>query len=143
MKFNVVNTPTGLVPETDADYEVKRKLKLGMTYEVSIKQVRNPEFNRKFHAMIRMAWENLPDEFQAKFGNVDNFRYMTEIKAGFFDVVYDPTSGAVLYRQKSTAFHKMSETEFEQVYNGVLNVIMRDYLPHISREDFNEQIKWF
>ena len=143
MKIRLVNTPTGFVPETDEDAELKRKMKIGKVFEATFREVRNPEFNRKFHAMIRVAWEYLPETFQDKFGNIDNFRYMTEIKAGFCEMVYDPTSGAVLYRQKSTAFHKMSETEFEKVYNGVLNVIMRDYLPHISREDFNEQIKWF
>lgn len=143
MKIRVVNTPTGFVPETDADAELKRKLKIGKTFEVVIKEIRNPEFNRKFHAMIRIAWEYLPEAYQEKFGNIDNFRYMTEIKAGFCDVVYDPTNGAVVYRPKSTAFDKMNETDFEKVYNGVLNIILRDYLPNINNDDFIEQIKWF
>ena len=143
MKIRVVNTPTGFVPETDADAELKRKLKIGKTFEVVIKEIRNPEFNRKFHAMIRIAWEYLPEAYQKKFGNIDNFRYMTEIKAGFCDIVYDPTNGAVVYRPKSTAFDKMNETDFEKVYNGVLNIILRDYLPNINNDDFIEQIKWF
>lgn len=143
MKFNVVNTLAGLVPETDADLELKKKLKLGNTYEVSIKEVRNPEFNRKFQAMVTLAWDNLPDHMQQLFGNRENFRYLTEVKAGFCEVIYDPVGNFVTYKAKSTAFDKMTETEFEQVYNGVLNVITRDYLPHINKEAFNEQIKWF
>ena len=143
MKLRVINTPTGFIPETDDDSEVKRKLKLGKTFEIVIKEIRNPLFNRKFHAMIRVAWEYLPEVYQEKFGNIDNFRYMTEIKAGFCEMIYDPTSGAAMYRPKSTAFDKMNEQEFEQVYNGVLNVILRDYLPHISSEEFIENIKWF
>lgn len=143
MKIRIVNTPTGFVPETDADAELKRKLKIGKTFEVVIKEIRNPEFNRKFHAMIRVAWEYLPEAYQDKFGNIDNFRYMTEIKAGFCDVVYDPTSGRVIYRPKSTAFDKMTEADFEKVYNGVLNVILRDYLPNINNNEFIEQIKYF
>jgi len=143
MKIRLVNTPTGFQPETDDDAELKRKLKLGKTYEAVFKEVRNPLFNRKFHAMIRVAWEYLPEAYQDKFGNIDNFRYMTEIKAGFCDVVYDPTSGRVIYRPKSTAFDKMTEADFEKVYNGVLNVILRDYLPNINNDEFIEQIKYF
>ena len=143
MKIRLVNTPTGFQPETDDDAELKRKLKLGKTYEAVFKEVRNPLFNRKFHAMIRVAWEYLPEAYQDKFGNIDNFRYMTEIKAGFCDVVYDPTSGRDIYRPKSTAFDKMTEADFEKVYNGVLNVILRDYLPNINNNEFIEQIKYF
>lgn len=143
MKIRLVNTPTGFRPETDDDAELKRKLKLGKTYEVVIKEIRNPEFNRKFHAMVRVAWEYLPEAYQEKFGNIDNFRYMTEIKAGFCDMVYDPSSCVALYRPKSTSFDKMTEAEFEKVYNGVLNVILRDYLPNINNKEFVEQIKYF
>lgn len=143
MKLRVINTPTGFVPETDDDFEVKRKLKIGNTYELTIREIRNPLFNRKFHAMIRIAWEYLPEAYLEKFGNIDNFRYMIEIKAGFCDMVYDPTSGRVIYRPKSTAFDKMNETDFEKVYNGVLNVILRDYLPNINNNEFIEQIKYF
>lgn len=143
MKLRVINTPTGFVPETDDDFEVKRKLKIGNTYELTIKEVRNPLFNRKFHAMIRVAWDYLPEDMQNKFGNIDNFRYMTEIKAGFCEMVFDPVSGFVTYRPMSTAFDKMTESQFEKVYNGVLDVILRDYLPHINSDSFTEQIKWF
>lgn len=143
MKLRVINTPTGFVPETDDDFEVKRKLKVGNTYELTIKEVRNPLFNRKFHAMIRVAWDYLPEDMQNKFGNIDNFRYMTEIKAGFCEMVFDPVSGFVIYRPMSTAFDKMTESQFEKVYNGVLDVILRDYLPHINSDSFTEQIKWF
>ena len=143
MKIRLVCTPTGFQPESDEDYEIKRKMKIGKVYEAVIKEIRNPLFNRKFHAMIRVAWDYLPEAFQDKFGNIDNFRYMMEIKAGFCEMVYDPTSGVVLYRPKSTAFDKMPEAEFEKVYNGVLNVILRDYLPNINNNEFIEQIKWF
>ena len=143
MKLRVINTPTGFVPETDDDFEVKRKLKIGNTYELTIKEVRNPLFNRKFHAMIRIAWEYLSEEMQNKFGNSDHFRYVLEIKAGFCEMVFDPVSGLVSYLPMSTAFDKMTESQFESVYNGVLNVILHDYLPHINSDTFVEQIKWF
>lgn len=143
MKFKVVNTTTGLVPETDEDFEIKRKLKTGATYEVSIKELRNPQFNRKFQAMITLAWEYLPEAYQDKFGSREHFRYMTEIKAGFCDMVYDPVSNLVTYRPQSTAFDKMSEQEFEQLYNGVLGVIVRDYVPVAVSSEMIEKLKWF
>ena len=143
MKLRVVNTPTGFVPETDDDFEVKRKLKIGKTYEAVFKEVRNPLFNRKFHAMVRVAWEYLPEAYQDKFGNIDNFRYMTEIKAGFCDVVYDPTSGRVIYRPKSTAFDKMTEADFSDFYERAQDVIFNYFIPEVNRDDFEKQLRFF
>jgi hypothetical protein len=144
MKLRVVNTPTGFVPETDDDAEIKRKLKRGATYEVTIKEVRNPLFNRKFFAMLNIAWDFLPEWEQAKYGNnQDMFRYAVEVKAGFCEMVYVPKSDNIVLRAKSIAFDKMSEQEFEKVYNGVREILIRDFIGTEHEVAFMEQIKWF
>ena len=52
MKFQALNTATGLKPLYDEDYEEKRKLKLGTIYNVEVKEVRNYQFLKKYHALI-------------------------------------------------------------------------------------------
>lgn len=144
MKLRVVNTPTGFVCETDEDYEAKRKLKIGSTYEVTIKEMRNPLFNRKFFAMLRTAWEFLPEWEQAKYGdNQEMFRYAVEVKAGFCEMVYVPGSQNIVLRAKSIAFDKMTQADFEKVYNGVRDILIRDFVGAENENDFMEQIKWF
>ena len=144
MKLRVVNTPTGFVPETDEDAEVKRKLKRGATYEVNIKQVRNPMFNRKFHAMIRVGWEYLTEQQQEGFKhNIDYFRYHLEIESGFCDMVYDCVAQKVTYIPKSTAFDAMDEQTFERVYNGVRDLLIRRFVGAANEANFINEIKWF
>ena len=77
MKLNLVNTPRGfLVPESDADYDGKARLRIGETYTAEIKLVRNPEFHRLYFQMLRTAWEFLPEAVRSeKFhGNQEAFR---------------------------------------------------------------------
>ena len=144
MKLRVVNTPTGFVCETDEDYEAKRKLKIGSTYEVTIKEMRNPLFNRKFFAMLRVAWDFLPEWEREKYGNnPDMFRYAVEVKAGFCEMVYVPKSDNIVIKAKSIAFDKMNETDFEKVYNGVRDILIRDFVGSEHEDAFTEQIKWF
>ena len=61
MKLNVINTSRGLlIPETDEDYEKKGTLQIGKTYSVDVRLVRNPDFHRKYFAMLNCAWSLLP-----------------------------------------------------------------------------------
>lgn len=143
MKLRLVNTTSGFVCETDDDARKKRRLKLGSVYEVTIKESRNPRFHRKYMAMLSLAWEYLPELYQVKFGDRENFRYLSEIRAGFCDLIFDPVSNMATFKAKSIAFDKMSEDEFEKLYNAVLNVILRDYVPKDISGELIDKLKWF
>ena len=73
MKLMVINTPRGFVPYGDDDYEEKQKLKLGETYSVEIKVVRNLDFHRKYFALISYAWEFLTESETETFKTKENF----------------------------------------------------------------------
>lgn len=54
MRLLVVNTPRGLVPCGDDDYDEKKKLRLGETYSVEVRVARNVDFHRKYFALIAL-----------------------------------------------------------------------------------------
>lgn len=144
MKIRVVNTPAGFIPETDDDADKKRRLRTGATYEVTVKEVRNPLFNRKFHAMIRTAWEYLTELEQMDFhNNVDFFRYHLEIEAGFCVAVYDCKADKVNFIPKSTAFDKMTESEFSDLYESIRRILIARFVGQENEEIFNNEIKYF
>jgi hypothetical protein len=74
MRLRLLNTPQGLKPCYDEDYEEKRKLKLGEVYEAEIKLLRNPEFHRKFFALLNAGFSLLPERTQNGFRSVEGFR---------------------------------------------------------------------
>lgn len=131
MKLLCRNTISGLVPLYPADYDIKRKLKLGQDYECDITNPRNVGFHRKFFALLNIGHENtsldMPFETYRK--------YMT-VKAGFFKAYQTPKG--LFYDPDSISFASMSQDEFEDVYSRVLDKIIEDI--GATKEDIEKQL---
>lgn len=136
MKLLVVNTPRGLVPLDDDDYEGKKKLKLGQTYSVEVKVARNVDFHRKYFALIAYAWEFLNEQETATFRSKDNFRKYLEISAGHCDVIFHPRLQEFVEIPKSISFGKMDNTAFSELYERVKDVIFSIIGDRVTREEF-------
>ena len=136
MKLMVVNTPRGLVPLGDDDYDEKRKLRLGETYSVEIKVARNVDFHRKYFALIAYAWEFLNEQETARFKTKDNFRKYLEIAAGHCDVIFHPRLQEFVEIPKSISFGSMDNTAFSELYKGVKDAIFSIIGNRVSEEEF-------
>lgn len=136
MKLLVINTPRGLVPLDDDDYEEKKKLKLGQTYSVEVKVVRNVDFHRKYFALIAYAWEFLDERETEKFKDKDNFRKYLEIAAGHCEVIFHPRLQEFVEIPKSIAFAKMDNTAFSDLYGRVKDVIFSIIGDRVTQEEF-------
>ena len=71
-------------------------------------------------ALIRIGQENSKN-VEMPF---DAYRKYATIKAGYSDIYHTPKG--LFVDAKSIAFDKMSESEFREVYNNVLNFIIKD-----------------
>lgn len=136
MKFLVTNTPRGLVPFGDDDYEEKKKLKIGETYSVEIKVARNLDFHRKYFALISYAWEFLNEQETSVFKTKENFRKYVEISAGYCEVIYHPRLQEFVEIPKSVSFGKMDNSEFSNLYDKVKDVIFSIIGNRVSEEEF-------
>lgn len=136
MKFLVVNTPRGLVPLGDDDYEEKKKLKLGQTYSVEVKVARNVDFHRKYFALIAYAWEFLNEQEEERFKSKDNFRKYLEMAAGHCDVIFHPRLQEFVEIPKSISFGSMDNTAFSGLYERVKDVIFSIVGDRVTREEF-------
>lgn len=141
MKLLLKNTASGLIPLYDADYEEKRKLKIGEVYTVEIKKSRNYELHKKYFALINCAWQYQNEKRQNHFKNsVEQFRKSVEISAGHCDTVYSIKLKDWIDIPKSVSFAKMDEFEFRELYESVRNVLFSVFLMHISEQEFNQQL---
>ena len=143
MKLMVLNTPRGLVPIGDDDYEEKKKLKLGETYSVEIKLVRNVDFHRKYFALISYSWEFLTEQEQVSFRSKENFRKYLEISAGHCDIFYHPKLQDFVEVPKSIAFDKMDNAAFSDLYERVKDVIFAIIGERVSRSEFGRLLMDF
>ena len=144
MKLRVVNTATGLVPETDSDAELKRRMKIGATYEVTVKEVRNPKFLRLFFALLNCSWQYMTEQQQAFFkDNIEKFRETLLIATGYTETFYDIRRQAWLEKPRSIAFDKMSEADFSDFYERAKDVIFNYFIPEVNRDEFEKQLRFF
>ena len=139
----VINTPRGLVPVGDDDYEEKRKLKLGETYSVEIKVARNLDFHRKYFALISYAYEFLNEAETAKFKTKENFRKYLELLAGHCEVIYHPRFNEFVEIPKSIAFAKMDNAEFDDLYKRVKDAVFSLIGDRVSEEQFERLLLEF
>ena len=136
MKLRMVNTPRGLVPYGDDDYEEKKKLKVGETYSVDVKVIRNLDFHRKYFALISYAWEFLNERETATFKTKENFRKYLEISAGHCDVIFHPRLQEFVEIPKSISFSSMDNASFSELYIGVKDVIFSIIGSRTNEQEF-------
>jgi hypothetical protein len=131
MKLYVKNTLDGLIPLYPADQDERRKLKIGKEYEVEIKHPRNYQFHKKFFALLNMCFENYETEMP-----FDTFRRWLIMRAGFVNIY--TTDKGTFYDAQSIAFGSMDEQQFQEVYNKVLDVVIK--LLGITEEDVMDNL---
>lgn len=132
----VVNTPRGLVPFGDDDYDQKRKLKLGEAYSVEVRVARNVDFHRKYFALISYSWEFLNEKEIERFKSKENFRKYLEIAAGHCEVIYHPRLQEFVEIPKSISFGSMDNAGFSDLYERVKNVIFSIIGGRVSETEF-------
>jgi len=136
MIINCRNTLSGLTPLYDSDFNEKRKLKLNSDYKVEIKLIRNSKFHRKFFALLNVGYKHSPTLGHLPF-NI--YREEVTILAGFFEI-YETERG-VIKKAKSIAFNKMSEEQFQELYDKVLDVIVQNL--GCTTEELENEIRSF
>ena len=136
MKFNAVNTIQGLVPANDDDYDIKKKLKIGAVYEISVREYRNYEFHKKYFALINCAWEYLSENQVDFFKTAYTFRKTMEVASGHAERVYSIEKREWQDVPKSIAFDKLSQSDFQDLYDRVKTTIFNTALRDIKEDDF-------
>ena len=119
MELYLKNTLHGLIPLYPSDYDEKKKLKIGETYKANITRPRNYEFHKKFFALINLGHDNTSLEMP-----FDTYRKYLIQKAGFFKAYHTPKG--TYFEAESISFSKMSKEVFEDLYNRVVNEVIKD-----------------
>ncbi len=127
----MIKTPRGaLVPADAESAEALAKVKVGQGVKVTYTRTRNIKFHRKFFALLKLAydaWNPPPLMYrdQPVKTTFDQFRRQLTILAGYYEVeqsIDNPDKFKLV--AKPISFAKMSQDEFERLYNAVLDVLL-------------------
>jgi hypothetical protein len=119
----------------DSDHDMLKKIKAGEVYEYEYKKPRNYKFHKKFFALINLVFQN-----QDRYSNMEYLRRDLIIEAGYFDEHFD-LQGTQQITAKSISFAKMDETEFDKLYQAVLNTIVKYF--HFDKQEIEDNIQRF
>jgi len=144
MNLNLTKTAQGfLIPETQDDADLLSKIKAGQTISAEFKRKRNYKFHKKYFALLNFAFDhfepNLTHKGQTVEKNRERFRKDVTILAGHYEVV-PSINGEPRLEAKSISFGKMSEEDFAEFYNSVINVILSEVLTSYKRSDLDRVV---
>lgn len=125
MKFHLVKTKAGFIPADDDDRDAIKSIEHGEVIECESSDKRNAKHHRKFMAMIKLCWENMPEHLDGRFPTPDDLRYELTRRAGFYTSYVD-FKGNTVYRPESISFSNMGQNRFHDVYDRVLDVACRE-----------------
>jgi aminopeptidase C len=125
--MRLVKTSMGLSPYTDEDAIELRQVGIGDILQAKALDQRNVQHHRKFFALIRVVYDNMPEQFDSHFPTQDDLRHELIKRAGFYKEYID-LKGNKQYRAESISFDSMGQKRFDELYNKVLDVVVQWFL---------------
>jgi len=119
MNLSMYKSLGGLKPLNSEDEEKLKSLPLDWDGIVTLKHPRNYEFHKKYFALIKLGFEN-----QERYKNKDHYRYVMQMKAGFYESI--ETDKGTIWLPVSISFGSMESHEFNDLYEKVLTEISND-----------------
>lgn len=133
-------TAQGLIPMYDSDYDEKQRLREGSVVKCSITLPRNYEFHKKFFALVRLTFQNLPERLHLMLNihSEDDMLACLKLDLGYANIVYHGSRAVVV--TKSISFASMDQHEFETFYDRCIDTILNKYLPGTTRQEIVDEI---
>lgn len=136
-------TDGGLIPMYDSDLEERKKLKRGDRVLCRITKPRNYEFHKKFFALVRLTYENLPEHLHSMLRIRSEEDMLTSIKLelGYADKLW--YSGKQIAVPKSISFAAMDQAEFERFFARAVDLVLTLYLRGTVRKELLDEVDRF
>ncbi len=137
-------SPYGLVPLYDSDLELKKRLRIGSVVRCKVSNPRNYEHHKKFFALVRLTFENLPAPLVQKWNirnEQDMLRRFKRDLGYFTNTINEYGEREIEYL--SISFAAMQQFEFEQFYNQCIDLVLFKYIRGIDKQDLITEIENF
>lgn len=137
-------TPCGLVPLHDSDLDLKKRLRVGSVVRCKVSNPRNYEHHKKFFALVRLTFDNLPLPLVEKWNIRNEYDMLRRFKRdlGYFtNTINEYGEHEIEYL--SITFAAMEQHEFEQFYNQCIDLVLFKYIKGIDKQDLITEIENF
>lgn len=137
-------TPYGLVPMYNSDLDLKNKLKVGTVVRCSVSNPRNYEFHKKFFALVRLTFDNLPAHLAEvwQIHNEEDMLRRFKRDLGYYTTTHN-AEGEVEITYGSISFAAMEQHDFEDFYNQCIDMVLYKYIKGLDRQNLITEIENF
>lgn len=137
-------TPYGLVPLYDSDLDMKRRLRVGSVVRCRVGNPRNYEFHKKFFALVRLTFDNLPSRLAElwKIHNEEDMLRRFKRDLGYYTATYNERDEREI-EYRSISFSAMEQHEFERFYNQCIDLVLAKYIKGLDKQDLITEIENF
>lgn len=140
-----------VMPEDQETKDAVGKMAVGDMLQGKFTKMRNPQFHRKFFALLNHAFQHweprayredvaVGGDVTAPLKEFEQFREDITIMAGYYTSSFR-VDGTAKLRAKSISFGKMDEAEFEKLYSSVINVILEHVLTNYDKDDIDRVVE--
>lgn len=139
VKAAVTRTDKGFVPCTERDEELLKDIRTGVSAVMTFKKMRNPNQHRLYWGILKTVFDNLPEEFDGRYLNIEAFHAEIKFLCGVTEVM-ETITGERIVKVGSIAFGNMSQDDFKAFLDRALDEIRKYFLPNV--DEVPEVQKW-
>lgn len=135
-------TSWALIPAHQSDVDYIKTLPNGQPIRVTVRRMRNPQFHRKYFALLNYLYDIWEPEDENMVGekNFDRFRKDIIILAGFYER-YIRLDGSTRIEPKSISFAAMDEDEFSDLYEKTIDVGIKYVAINYTSDELNAVVE--
>lgn len=137
-------TPYGLAPRHPSDSEAFQRLRMGSIVKCKVANPRNYEHHKKFFALLRLTYENLPLPLIQKWHihSPDDMLRRFKRDLGYYTTRTTP-EGVREIEYKSISFATMEQHQFERFYHQAINLVLHKYIKGLDKQTLIEEVEHF
>lgn len=106
----------------------------GEMVTATIRRTRNSGHHRKFFALVKVVYEA-----QDRYATQEQLLNVLKMAVGHGELM-EVVKGKPMFIPASISFAKMDQTAFEQFYNKVVDVVLSKILPHVDKQELEQQV---
>ena len=115
------------------------RIKSGEYVTCEVRKPRNTKFSRKYHALIQLIYDTLPEASAAHYSTIDSFKGAIKWELGVRKVFVKP-GGEIAEQPGSISFGEMDEIEFAGFYDRAVALICTRIIPGMDSESLKAEV---
>ena len=126
-----------LVPSDEASHKALCGWQTGDIVSAIVRRPRNPRHHAKMFALLNVVWKGTA--IQDRYPNTENLLDALKHALGHVET-FQAVDGTFLTKPKSINFESLDQAAFSEFYDGVVEIVCTQLVPHLDREDLERQV---